>query len=153
MYLGKKTPKNNERTIRRFAQSNKWTGSFPMSLKENLGCNQKRKQHLIQRYLFCRTRFFYFSLSHSPPNALIFPFAFIIVFFSFEKQKLERKSDIPASSQDFWQHLLKSCVIFVYVSGSIAAFNVSIWMCKNSQSGFQLPELLVNFACLVTLGD
>lgn len=39
MYLEKKTPKNNERTIRRFAQSNKWTGSFPMSLKENLGCN------------------------------------------------------------------------------------------------------------------
>lgn len=33
--------------MRRIAQGNKWTGSFPVGLKENLGCNQKGKQHLI----------------------------------------------------------------------------------------------------------
>lgn len=37
--------------------------------------------------------------------------------------------------------------------GSIAAFNVSIWMCKNCKSGLQLPDLALNFAFLVILGD
>ena len=37
------------------------------------------------------------------------------------------------------------------MSGTIAAFNVPIWVYKNCQSEFQIQDLALNFACSLTL--